>query len=858
MMCGESLMSTLRLDLFGGILLLCIPPGLAFGQSGSLALSSGSTIPGGTVSLSLTLTSPSGSQPAGLQWTLTYSPAAVIAITASRGPVAGAAGKSITCVGSPGAYQCILIGLDTTVMQNGVAAVVRVTVAANVPSAAIGITNALGTSATATAIPVTATGGTILTTSSFSLTCNPTMLGTGMSSTCTVALAQAAPSGGIAISLSSNNKALTVPASVTVAGGKSSATFTASAGTVTYSQYATVTATWAGISQQATFLLAPTLVISSLGCTPTSLASGASSTCTVTLSRKSLNGATVRLTDNNALLFVPPSVTVPASSKTATFTATAGTIPSSQTAVITATYLSSIQTAALSLTPLATKTNMLTSISCDQPSLVGGASVGCSVQLAQAAPAGGAMVGLTASQASLGVPGAVPIAEGSSVGRFTLTTRPSDQDETGTVTAGTATSQVRTTVTTLALKPASLDCAPGDAGASEKLLCELHLNAVIDQSVSLAVSGSANVKLPAALTTRPRQSSLTFEAQVAPLMTARSVSIRVGFGANAVEQSLPAPAASAPTLVLPEAVLARAGQPTEFTVSSPDASQQPIRLSVSQLPSAAAFDAASGRFTWTPASSQQGSYEPVFTAAGVSGNSSSGRVRIDVGSGAPVATALLNAAGQAVDPVCSPGAVAGLLGKWLDNTASPATNSLPVVTANGMPLQVLSASPTRVEFRCPQLVPGAMAGIALRTAAGQTAPLQTTLRSAAPAIFTLDNSNQGLILFDRADPSDEVSLAAVRSYRAAGQPAQPGDCVSIRATGFEPDAPIVARIGDVLAPAVSLTPVRDLPGAFDVRVTVPSGVPVGDAVPVLLEVTGPSGKSFRSNIATMAIELPRP
>jgi hypothetical protein len=45
-------------------------------QTGSLALSSGTGTPGGTTVLNLALASNGGTQPAGVQWTLTYSPAA--------------------------------------------------------------------------------------------------------------------------------------------------------------------------------------------------------------------------------------------------------------------------------------------------------------------------------------------------------------------------------------------------------------------------------------------------------------------------------------------------------------------------------------------------------------------------------------------------------------------------------------------------------------------------------------------------------------------------------------------------------------------------------------------------------------
>src|SRR5580658_33166 len=77
-------------------------------QSDSLALSSASTFPGGTASLTLSLTSPSGNQPAALQWTVSYSPSDVTAITVIASPGSISDDKTILCAGSPGSYTCFL------------------------------------------------------------------------------------------------------------------------------------------------------------------------------------------------------------------------------------------------------------------------------------------------------------------------------------------------------------------------------------------------------------------------------------------------------------------------------------------------------------------------------------------------------------------------------------------------------------------------------------------------------------------------------------------------------------------------------------------------------------------------------
>ena len=82
------------------------------GQS-SLALSSGSAAADGSVSLNLTLASPAGSEPAGIQWTFAYPAASVANFSVVAGPALTSAGKSLTCAGSASAYMCLASGNGT-------------------------------------------------------------------------------------------------------------------------------------------------------------------------------------------------------------------------------------------------------------------------------------------------------------------------------------------------------------------------------------------------------------------------------------------------------------------------------------------------------------------------------------------------------------------------------------------------------------------------------------------------------------------------------------------------------------------------------------------------------------------------
>jgi hypothetical protein len=102
---------------------------------------------------------------------------------------------------------------------------------------------------------------------------------------CTVTLNTAAPIGGLIVSLSSNNTAVTVPATVTVPANATSAGFTATVASVAGAQAATVTATTGSVAE--TFALqlnadTPTLTVSTSS-SPSTYGSSVTFTATISL-----------------------------------------------------------------------------------------------------------------------------------------------------------------------------------------------------------------------------------------------------------------------------------------------------------------------------------------------------------------------------------------------------------------------------------------------------------------------------------------------------------------------------------------------------------------------------------------------
>jgi hypothetical protein len=173
--CAQSEVPSVRRVRLLAIVLL--PAHILIGAGGSLVLSPGA-VSGSSASLNLTLTS-AGTQPAGIQWTLTYPSASILSVTGSAAVSATTAGKAISCAAATGTYTCLLVGLNSAVIPDGVVATLNVTLAAGISSATIGLTNTLGATAGGQSLVFTGTGITVAPACTYSI--SPTSIGAPLS-----------------------------------------------------------------------------------------------------------------------------------------------------------------------------------------------------------------------------------------------------------------------------------------------------------------------------------------------------------------------------------------------------------------------------------------------------------------------------------------------------------------------------------------------------------------------------------------------------------------------------------------------------------------------------------------------------
>jgi hypothetical protein len=208
----------------------------------------------------------------------------------------------------------------------------------------------------------TAQAASTTTTASLSaVSVSPTSVVGGSTAQGTITLTGGAPSGGAVVTLSSANSAVvSVPASVTVAAGASSATFAVNTSAVTANTAVTITANYAGVSRTTTLTVTPTPTsttsLSAVSVSPTSVVGGSTAQGTITLTGGAPSGgAVVTLSSaNSAVVSVPASVTVAAGASSASFAINTSAVTANTGVTITATYGGVSRTTTLTVTPPST------------------------------------------------------------------------------------------------------------------------------------------------------------------------------------------------------------------------------------------------------------------------------------------------------------------------------------------------------------------------------------------------------------------------------------------------------------------------------------------------------------------------
>ncbi len=168
----------------------------------------------------------------------------------------------------------------------------------------------------------------------------------------TVTISGPAPAEGITVTISSSSGTASVPASVGILAGQTTATFDIATKPVTSAETVTLTGSFGGRSATATLTVNPAW-LAFISVAPKSVYGGNSSTGTVTLSGPAPGlGVTVTLSSNSNAASVPASVVIPGGSRSATFTIQTTRVRAKNLAGITGSLGDYSRTAILTIKPL--------------------------------------------------------------------------------------------------------------------------------------------------------------------------------------------------------------------------------------------------------------------------------------------------------------------------------------------------------------------------------------------------------------------------------------------------------------------------------------------------------------------------
>jgi hypothetical protein len=358
--------------------------------------------------------------------TLTVNPPVLTGISLNPVAVTGGASSTGTVTLSDAAPAG---GMRVALATNSVAATAPSTV--TVPAGAMTATFTVTTQAVTVVTPVTVSAllGAVIkpatltvnppaATGLASLSVNPVSVIGGVVSVGTVTLGAPAPAGGAVVTLSSDNAAATVPASIKVAAGATALSFKVTSHAVAVVRTVTISASYGGTTRTAVVTVTPA-ALSAVTVAPAALGGGAAATGTVTLTGIApAAGIVVALSSNNAAAVVPASVTIAAGAKTANFALTTKLVAVATPVTISATFGGVTKSKAISVVPVT-----LSSATVSPVSVTGGTAATGTVKINGAAPSAGVTVTLaSANPAVASVPASVVVPAGATTATFTVTT----------------------------------------------------------------------------------------------------------------------------------------------------------------------------------------------------------------------------------------------------------------------------------------------------------------------------------------------------------------------------------------------------------------------------------------------------
>lgn len=185
----------------------------------------------GTATVPITISSKTGQLPAALQFDVSWTATDISGVTMLLGPASAAANKTLTCnAQSATVIRCIIVGGVTGILDGVVATASFQTIMTSQSTTTVALLGLVTASIGGKSIKtVLLAGGGVITMPALlaTVSCSDPDIWELLTVTCTATLNKPAPVGGVSVTVTSDSTLVTVPATVTIAAGTTSANFTA-------------------------------------------------------------------------------------------------------------------------------------------------------------------------------------------------------------------------------------------------------------------------------------------------------------------------------------------------------------------------------------------------------------------------------------------------------------------------------------------------------------------------------------------------------------------------------------------------------------------------------------------------------
>jgi len=463
--------------------------------------------------------------------TLTITPAELTGLFLNPSTVSGGTSSSGTVsLSGPAGPGGTVVGLSSSSSAAAVPASVTIPAGQKTASfaiATVGVSSLTYSTISASLNGITLTASLAITATTLaSINLNPSTVAGVAVSTGTLQLTGPAGAGGLIVNVSSSSPSATVPATVSIPAGQSTATFTISASSVTSQTVVTMTATLGTTSKTATLTLTP-IALASLNFNPSTVTGGTSTSGTVALNGFAPKGGlVVKLTSTSPSVTVPASVTILAGSSSAKFTATTKGVAVEDGVLVTAKLGTETQSATLLLEP-----PVLSSLTLSINSVVGGTPTTGSVTLSGPAPSGGMVIRLSSSSSAATVVASITVLAGKTTAVFSVKTIPVGVKTVATITGSAAGSTQSATLTinpptlmTLTLSPSSV------AGGKSSTGTVTIGNAAPTGGLLITLASSLSAATPpTTVTIAVGKTSATFTVKTTKVTSKSSATISAAF-----------------------------------------------------------------------------------------------------------------------------------------------------------------------------------------------------------------------------------------------------------------------------------------------------------------------------------------